>query len=174
MVLIATTPGARMFIQHKQLTFLSAPATRVSSLQSSPSAIQLAFSGFSPQPCRAYLLQLVGGGKALVIVAFYLLESRRNIFFVPEKGEVPLAQVSKMYEDGNEFIESMGFVLMESDFHLLSPVNKQKYWEKLPITQPPEATVNKPDNLVPGKNEEDLQLLREKSLASLGRYLASL
>ncbi len=163
-----------MFIQHKQLTFLAAPATKVTSLQSSPSAIQLAFSGFSPQPCRAYLLQLTGGGKALVMVAFYLLESRRTIFFVPEKGEVPLTQISRIYEDGNEFIESMGFVLTESDFHLLSPADKQKYWEKLPITQPPAAVVSKPQSILSSKNEEDLQLLREKSLASLGRYLASL
>jgi len=93
---------------------------------------------------------------------------------VPEKGEVALAQVNKVYEEGNEFIESMGFVLMESDFHLLPPAEKQQYWEKLPITQPPEATVSKKQSIMPSKTEEDFTLLREKSLASLGRYLASL
>ncbi|HMB16058.1 MAG TPA: hypothetical protein VKN62_07055 [Pelovirga sp.] len=173
-LIIATMLGAPMFIQHKQLTFLSAPATKVTYLQSSPSAIQLAFSGFSPQPCRAFLLQLGGGGKALVMVAFYLLESRRTVFFVPEKGETPLNLASKIYEEGNEFIESMGFVLMESDFHLLSAVDKEQYWKKLPITQPPVATVVKQQSVLPSKNEEDLQLLREKSLASLGRFMSSL
>lgn len=163
-----------MFTQHKQLRFLSTPATKVTQLQSSPTAIQLAFSGYPPQPCRAYLLQLSGGGKALVMVAFYLLESRSTVFFVPEKGEVPLAQANKIYEEGYEFIESMGFVLTESDFHLLSATDKQIYWNKLPISQPPEATVVKQEVVLIGQDEDDSQLLRDKSLASLGRYLASL
>lgn len=163
-----------MFIQHKQLNFLSAPATKVTYLQSSPSAIQLAFSGYPPQPCRAYLLQLGAGGKALVMVAFYLLESHTSIFFVPVKGEVPCTEATTIYEEGNEFVESMGFVLTESDFHLLSPADKQNYWSKIPITQPPEALVIKQEGVILSKKEEDLQLLRDKSLASLGRYLASM
>lgn len=163
-----------MFIQHKQLKFLSAPASRITHLQSSPSAIQLTFSGYLPQPCRAYLLQLSGSGKALVMVAFYLLESHSTIFFVPEKGEVPLDQAKKNYEEGIEFVESMGFVLTESDFHLLSPTDKQNYWNKIPITQPPEARASKQEVISPSKKEEDLKLLRDKSLTSLGRYLASM
>lgn len=163
-----------MFIQHKQLNFLSAPATKVTYLQSSPAAIQLAFSGYPPQPCRAYLLQLGASGKALVMVAFYLLESHTSVFFVPEKGEVPIAQANKLFEEGNEFVESMGFILTESDFHLLSPADKQNYWSKVPITQPPEAKVIKQEGIILSKNEADLQLLRDKSLASLGRYLSSM
>lgn len=163
-----------MFIQHKQLKFLSAPATRITHLQSSPSAIQLAFSGYPPQPCRAYLLQLSGSGKALVMVAFYLLESHSTVFFVPDKGEVPLAQANKIYEEGNEFVESMGFILTESDFHLLPPADKQNYWSKIPITQPPEERGIKKEVISTNKKDEDLQLLRDTSLASLGRYLASM
>ncbi len=163
-----------MFTQHKQLKFLSAPVTKVDQLQSSPTAIQLAFSGYPPQPCRAYLLQLSGGGKALVVVAFYLLESRNTVFFVPEKGEVSVVQVSKVYEEGYEFIESMGFVLTESDFHLLSAADKQKFWSKLPITQPPDAPVVQQESVLPNKVEENYQRLCDKSLSSLGRYLASI
>lgn len=164
--------GATMFIQHKQLKFLSAPASRVTHLQSSPSAIQLAFSGYPPQPCRAYLLQLGGGGKALVIVAFYLLESRRTVFFVPEKGEVPLAQAHKIYEEGNDFVESMGFILTQADFHLLSPAEKQHYWSRVPITHPLDDAVAKQEIILP--DGEDLQQLRDQSLSSLGRFLASM
>ncbi len=163
-----------MFIQHKQLTFLSAPASRVVQIQSSPSAIQLAFSGHPPQPCRAYLLQLGSGGKALVIIAFYLLESHSSVFFVPEKGEVSLAAANDIYDEGIEFVESMGFILTESDFQRLSPAEKQIFWGKMPITHPPETTSTKPDGLLPVNNEEELQRLREQSLTSLGRYLASM
>jgi hypothetical protein len=163
-----------MFIQHKQLKFLSAPATKVTYLQSSPTAIQMAFSGYPPQPCRAYLLQLSAGGKALVLVAFYLMESLASVFFVPEKGEVPLDRVNKIFEEGHEFIESMGFILTETDFHLLSPADKQNYWSKVPITQPPEATMIKQERIILSKSEEDFKLLCDKSLTSLGRYLSSM
>ena len=163
-----------MFIQHKQLKFLSAPVTKVTYLQSSPTAIQMAFSGYPPQPCRAYLLQLSAGGKALVMVAFYLMESLATVFFVPEKGEVPLDRANKIFKEGHEFIESMGFILTETDFHLLSPADKQNYWSKVPITQPPEAKMIKQEGIILSKNEEDFQLLCDKSLTSLGRYLSSM
>lgn len=162
------------FTQHKKLTFLSAPAAKVAKLHSSSSAIQLAFSGYPPQPCRAYLLQLTGGGKVLVLVAFYLLETRSTVFFVSEKGEVATNEADKVYEEGYQFVESMGFVLTETDFHLLSVADKQSYWSKLPITQPPHAVSGRQENSLPDKSEEELQLLREKSLSSLGRYLASM
>lgn len=163
-----------VFTQHKKLTFLSAPAEKVAKLHSSSAAVQLSFSGHSPQPCRAYLIQLVGGGKALVIVAFYLLETRCTVFFVPEKGEVAVGQADRVYEEGYQFVESMGFVLTETDFHLLSAADKQSYWSRIPITQPPQAVTVQQEISLPDKTEEELQLLRDKSLTSLGRYLASM
>ena len=162
------------FTQHKKLSFLSAPATRVAKLHSSSAAVQLSFSGYSPQPCRAYLLQLSGGGKALVLVAFYLTETGCTVFFVPEKGEVPDNQADKIYEEGYQFAESMGFVLTETDYHLLSTTEKQRYLNNLPITRPPQAVTVQQYPNVPHKSEEEMQLLREKSLSSLGRYLASM
>lgn len=163
-----------MFVQHKQLKFLSAPASKVAKLHSAPSAIQLAFAGCAPQPCRAYLMQLVGGGKALVVVAFYLLEQHESIFFVPPQGEVFAAEAASLYEEGYQFVESMGFVLMESDFHLLSRQDKQTYWARLPFTQPATAAGGVRDMTAVADPEEELSRLRQKSLASLGRYLATL
>lgn len=162
------------FTQYKKLTFLSAPATKVAKLHSSSAAVQLSFSGYSPQPCRAYLLQLSGGGKALVLVAFYLLETGCTIFFVPEKGEVSVDQADRIYEQGFQFAESMGFILTETDFHLLSAPDKQKYWGNLPITQPPQVVTAQPQSGRPHKSDEEYESLREKSLSSLGRYLASM
>ncbi|MFO7766556.1 MAG: hypothetical protein R6V33_09010 [Pelovirga sp.] len=163
-----------VFTQHKKLTFLSAPAAKVTKLLSSSSAIQLAFSGYPPQPCRAYLLQLSGGGKALILVAFYLLETRSTVLFVPETGEVAASEADRVYEEGYQFVESMGFVLTQTDFHLLAAGEKQNYWSKLPITQPPRAVVVEQESAPVDRTEEELQLLRDKSLSSLGRYLASM
>lgn len=164
-----------MFIQHKQLKYLSAPLTKVTHLHSASAAIQLAFTGYPPQPCRAYLLQLVGGAKALVIVAFYLLESRTSVFFVPDQGEVAVKDVDKVFEEGYQFVESMGFDLTDTDFHLLGAADRQNYWGQLPITQPPPQE-NKAlkEKVSTSKSAEELQLLCEKSLTSLGHFLASM
>ena len=100
-----------MFIQHKQLTSLNVPAGKVAHLHSAASSVQLAFSGYPPQLCSAYLLQISGGNKVLIVVAFYLAESQCSIFFVPKFGELPAEDAEAVYEEGYSFVESMGFVL---------------------------------------------------------------
>lgn len=161
-----------MFVQHKQLTYLAVPVSKIDHLHMASSSVQLALAGFPPQPCRAYLLQLVGGGRVMVVVAFYLAESARSVFFVPRQGEVAQTAAEPVYEKGYEFVESMGFHLMETDFHLLHPAEKEDYWGKLPISRPPAASAAAvatkiADELVP-------ESTGERCLASLGRFLASM
>ncbi len=162
-----------MFIQHKQLKHLNVPAEKVAHLHEASSRVQLAFAGYPPQLCQAYLLQITGDQKALVVVAFYLTDSRCSIFFVPKFGELPLVDAEKVYEEGYSFVESMGFVLTETDFHLFSEQKKQSYWPALLICQPPQlheiagAEVN-------SKADEELKMLRLRSVKSLGRLFASM
>lgn len=162
-----------MFIQHKQLKSLSVPAAKVAHLHSASSSVQLAFADYPPQLCRAYLLQISGGSKVLIVVAFYLAESQCSIFFVPKFGELPAEDAEAVYEEGYSFVESMGFVLTETDYHLLSEQKKQLYWKALPICQPPIKTpVAKP--VVVAKAEDEMKKIRSRSLKSLGRLFASM
>lgn len=170
-----------MFVQHKKLTYLNVGAEKIAHLHAASSSVQLAFADFSPQQCRAYLLQIAGGDKVLVVVAFYLVDSQRSIFFVPKYGEVEQADAEQIYEEGFSFVESMGFVLTETDFHLLSLSRKQSYWSALPICQRPQERQEKPSQKGEGSGagsdssaSGDLQKLRDNSLESLGRFLASL
>ena len=162
-----------MFIQHKQLKSLNIPAGKVGHLHSASSSVQLAFAGYPPQLCRAYLLKIAGGDKVLVVVAFYLAESQRSIFFVPKFGELPDAESEQVYEEGYGFVESMGFILNETDYHLLSEPQKQAYWKALPICQLPRKNepVKSADSI---KADEELKKLRSHSLKSLGRFFASM
>ena len=162
-----------MFIQHKQLKSLNVPAEKVVHLHSSSSRVQLAFAGYSPQLCQAYLLQISGGNKVLIVVAFYLAESRCSIFFVPKFGELPIEDAEAIYEEGYSFVESMGFVLTETDFHLLSAQKKQSYWAALLICQPPQNRQEKKPE-VSTKADEEMKKLRLRSLKSLGRFFASM
>ena len=162
-----------MFIQHKQLKSLNVPAEKVVHLHTASSSVQLAFAGFSPQLCQAYLLQISGGNKVLIVVAFYLAESQCSIFFVPKFGELPAEDAAAIYEEGYSFVESMGFVLTESDYHLLSHTKKQQYWASLPMSRLPELKPNiKP--VFTTKDDEELSKLRLRSLKSLGRVFASM
>lgn len=162
-----------MFIQHKQLESLNIPAGKIARLHSASSCVQLAFAGYPPQLCQAYLLQISGGNKVLIVVAFYLSDSQCSIFFVPKFGELPAEDAEAMYEEGYSFVESMGFVLNETDYHLLSEQKKLSYWAALPICQPPRKKAEEPSASAT-KNNDEMNRLRLRSLESLGRFLASM
>jgi hypothetical protein len=168
-----------MFIQHNQLKYLNILAEKVTHLHFSYSSVQLAFAEYQPQQCRAYLLRVSSENKVLVIVAFYLMESQCPIFFVPKCGEVPVEDSEQIYEEGCLFVESMGFVLTETDYHLLSTEKQKLFWKSLPICQPPKKNPAIKSDVVKksaekiSQTEEDLEELRLRSLKSLGRFLAS-
>ena len=169
-----------MFVEHKELKVLNLPASRVARLNSSGCNVQMAFPGFPPQMCAAYLVSISSGSKVLILVAFYLSESRQTIFFVPKAGEVPVEVAEKTFEDGFVFAESMGFVLNETDFHLLSTDDQKKLWASLPICQtgasvtrtPPQQKIEKVE--IREAAADPLEEYRERSLKSLGRFLSSL
>lgn len=160
-----------MFVQHKQLKTLYVSAGKINRLHISAGPVQLAFSGFTPQLCNAYLLRLSGSEKTLVVVAFYLTESHASVFFVPEQGEVTDKKADHIYEEGFLFIESMGFILSDTDYSLLTEAEQQNYWYNLPISQPPQLL----GRSFPGvKGEAEQKRLRAQSVTSLGRFLGSM
>ncbi|SHI73577.1 hypothetical protein SAMN02745165_00713 [Malonomonas rubra DSM 5091] len=165
-----------MFVEHKQLKVLNLPATRVARLNSSGCNVQMAFPGYPPQMCAAYLVSVNSGNKVLVVVGFYLSESRKSVFFVPQKGEVPVEDAERTFEEGFVFAESMGFVLSETDYHLRSAAEQQKLWSSLPICQISQPTQKETpqggDRMA--KGVDPLEEHRQRSLKSLGRFLASM
>jgi len=169
-----------MFIEHKQLKVLSVPAHKVARLNSSGCNVQMAFPGFPPQMCASYLVSLTSGNKVLVVVAFYLSESRQSIFFLPKRGEVPVEEAEKTFEQGFIFAESMGFVLNETDYHLLSAIDQQKLWSSLPICRLESARSSSAGaddsgaSSVADNITDPLEEYRERSLKSLGRFLSSM
>ena len=165
-----------MFVQHKQLKNLSVPATKVARLNTSVATVQLAFAGYPAQPAGAYLIALSGGSKVMIVVGFYLAESKTSIFFVPQQGEVPVEEIESVFEEGFVFAESMGFILTETDYHLLSSEDQQKLWQSLPICQAAQTAASVPTaarQAEPAVGDQ-LENYRQRSLESLGRFLSSL
>lgn len=160
-----------MFIEHQQLKSLFVSASKVKRLHISAGPVQLAFPGQIPQLCSAYLLRLSEKDKVLVVIAFYLTESHTSVFYVPEQGEVTEAAAKKLFGEGVRFIESMGFLLSDTDYHLFSPKEQQDYWYRLPISQPPDI-FGRRNSVV--KSKADIKRLRGDCLDTLGRYLATM
>ena len=168
-----------MFVQHKQLKVLNVPATKVARLNTSGCNVQMAFPGYPPQLCASYLVSLSSGNKVMVVVAFYLSESRQSIFFVPKCGEVSVEMAEATFDQGFVFAETMGFVLNETDYHLLSSDDQQELWSRLPICQErASTTARKKAAPVAAQKTETLQdpldEYRDRSLKSLGRFLSSM
>lgn len=160
-----------MFIEHQQLKSLFVSASKIKQLYISAGPVQLAFPGQMPQLCSAYLLRLGEKQKVLVVVAFYLTESHTSVFYVPEQGEVSEAAAKKIFNEGIRFIESMGFLLSDTDYHLFSPEEQQDYWYRLPISQPPDIFGRR---YPLDKKQTDIKRLRSDCLAGLGRFLATM
>lgn len=211
-----------MFIERKQLKLYSFPAEKVVRLSSSCGDIQMTFPGFPPQRCGAHLVALNRDNKLLIVAGFYLSETCESIFYVPEDGEVESGDIEDAFDEGVQFVESMGFVLNETDYHLLPEANKKKVWASVSICQTEEQKQAKltalkekaerqanqdqkqeqdqkppateeiiaslaeegpadneavPQHQVTEKNEvpsDPLDVYRERSLKSLGRFLASM
>jgi hypothetical protein len=168
-----------MFVQHKQLKILTVPATKVARLNTSGCSVQMVFPGYPPQLCASYLVSLSRGNRVLVVVAFYLSESRKSIFFVPKCGEVSVEVAEETFDQGFVFAETMGFVLSETDYHLLSSKDQEKLWSALPICQAstPKAVQQTAEPAIEPKTEiaqDPIDEYRERSLKSLGRFLSSM
>ena len=163
-----------MFVQHKNLKTLSIPATKVAHLHAAASSVQLAFAGFPPQLCSAYLVWISSGSKSLIVIGFYMNQSGSSVFFVPKNGEIESDKAFDLYQEGLNFVESMGFVLGETDFHLMASEEKEKFWNALPICQLPKTLV--PDEPQEKSALEDVRSkeVRNQALSSLGRFLAGM
>lgn len=161
-----------MFVQHAQLKQLSVAPEKIVRLHSAQSCVQLAFPNFPPQLCQAYLLCLAGKQKSLILVAYYLVESGCAIFFVPKYGEVEAQDIDAVYEEGWSFIESMGFLLSDTDYPLMTAEEQKRYMADWPICRPPQEKEG--DRRGEGLIEKEIRDLRGRSLDSFGRFLASL
>ncbi len=164
-----------MFVQHKQLKFLNVSASRISRLNTSAYGIQLALPGHVPQMAAAYLVAVAGGSKVLVVVGLHLADSDTSVFFVPQSGEVPVEDAERVFEEGFVFAESMGFVLNETDYHLMSTQDQQNLWASMPISRRSgETSAFAETSAASSINSEDLETYRQRSLESLGRFLSSM
>ena len=183
-----------MFVQHKKLTYLNLPYTRLRRLYSSTVDVQVALQDFPAQMASAHLAALTSSKGIQLLLGLYLVDSCRSVFFLPQEGEVASDKAENLFQEGLEFAESIGFVLADADINQLRPDQLDAYWRKLPICRKPvesatadnkaaegiklplpaEEKVPAPVKKVAPQPSISLEERRKRCKESLGRFLASL
>jgi len=122
-----------VFLWDKSASILDVSADKVVHLLRSMRAVQLALPGMSVQQATAYLCQYRGGTGIVTVAAFHLEKQQRLAFYFSDPKEVPAAKADSLLDQGMNFVESMGFLLADLDFHLLSASDRDLLWGSLPL-----------------------------------------
>jgi hypothetical protein len=123
-----------MFHWQKKVQRLDIPAQRVLLLQKSLCNVQLALPGLFSQLASAYLCVFTAEKGIRVVAVFHLHESRQLAFYFYD-GEVRQQDRNRVLTEGINFIETMGFMLVDLDFPQIDLAERTALWESLPLRQ---------------------------------------
>ncbi len=176
-----------MFRQDPNRTRLGIPVQRVLRLEASLGDAQVSVPGYPSQMARAYLCVFQTKAGLRVTVVLHLLTSDRLVFFLNGEGPLGKDEACRVLGEGMQFAESLGFMLGNLDIHRLSPPERQKLWESLPLEKGLAAVslpssrpagervpVGKPPASRRGWTVEEMQRKRRRFIENLGRLLAML
>lgn len=157
--------------------------------------VQVALPGYPAQNATAYLCVFSSGRGIRVTVVFHLLHSSRLVFYFHKKGELSRRELLDALEEGQDFADTMGFMLHDMDLHRLDPASRQRLWTSLPLerglappsTVSPEKTTAKPtmvSQASPGETAtspakpapptaQQLEAGRQALQTGLGRFFAA-
>ncbi|MDT8442979.1 MAG: hypothetical protein RQ722_01710 [Desulfuromonadales bacterium] len=122
-----------MFQWDKTINAINIGANKIVHLFRSMRDLQLALPGLSAQQASAFLCQYhVEGGIATVAI-FHLHKSEVLAFYCSDPRVVLEQETDSMLCKGLDFVESMGFLMTDQDFHLLDVADQEKLWASLPI-----------------------------------------
>lgn len=134
-----------MFHLHKEISRLDIPAQRVLRLERSLSDVQVAMPGLPAQHATAFLCSFSAGQGTRVAVVLQLHTSGLLAFFLNEEGDVAKSEGTRIYNQGLDFAESMGFMFGDLDIHLKSPEERNTLWASLPLR----SGLNTPSTVAP-------------------------
>jgi hypothetical protein len=122
-----------MFQWDKSITSISIPAGKVVNLFRSMRDVQMALPGIPGQMATAFVCQYHWQDGIATVAAFHLHKSGLLAFYASSPRIVPAAKSGNMLDQCLNFVESMGFLLTDQDFHLLEPADQDMLWSSLPL-----------------------------------------
>ncbi len=122
-----------MFQWDKSINAINLPATKVLNLFRSMREVQLALPGIPSQQASAYLCQFQAENGVETVAAFHMHKSQVLAFYFSDPRIVPEQKADNMFDQGLNFVESMGFLLTDQDIHLLDVADQEMLWASLPL-----------------------------------------
>ena len=122
-----------MFQWDKSINAVNLPAGKVVQLFRSMRDVQLALPGVSAQEASAYLCQYQTEGGVGTVAIFHLHKSRLLAFYYSDPRVVSEQKTDSMFDQGLNFVESMGFLMTDQDIHLLKDADRESLWDSLPL-----------------------------------------
>jgi len=126
-----------MFELNQKLNRLDIPAQKVLRLKRSLSDVQIALPGQKSQLATAYICAFSAGKGARVSIALHLRDDYKLIYYLNSGGEVSSNDAGKVLNQAVNFSESLGFMMNDLDIHKMDGAEKVKFWESLPLLNPP-------------------------------------
>ncbi len=122
-----------MFKWSESVGAIDVPADKVVHLFRSMRDVQLALPGISAQLSSAYVCQFKKDGGICTAAVFHLHKSNLLAFYLADPPVVPSQKTDSMLDQGLNFIESMGFLMTDQDYHLLDAADQEMLWSSLPL-----------------------------------------
>lgn len=123
-----------MFRPDPTLTHVPATRERVVALIESINQPQISIPTKPPQAVQAHLAALRNaGGTFSVYVGLYLRQSGENVIYAHDRREVPVEAYPEVELEGLQFLESMGFMLDNTNFRNLAPEAQEQTIRRVPM-----------------------------------------
>lgn len=130
-----------MFQWDKSIPSIDIPADQVLHLFRSMRTVQMALPGVPSQEASAYLCQYEEkkGGGVLTAAVFHMHKSEILAFYYSDPKAVTADKADGAFDQGMNFVESMGFLLADLDIHLLTGDDRDMFWDSLPLRKGADA-----------------------------------
>lgn len=122
-----------MFQWDKTINAINLSTDKIVHLFRSMRELQLALPGLSAQQASAFLCQYQVDGGVATVAIFHLHKSEVLAFYCSDPRIVLEQEADSILGQGLDFVESMGFLMTDQDFHLLDVADQEKLWASLPI-----------------------------------------
>jgi len=116
------------------------PATReqVVSIVESINQPQVSIPGKAAQAVQAHLVGLRNAdGSFSIYVGLHLRQTGESVIYRPQRRELPVEAYPEVETEGLQFLESMGFMLDNTNFRNLGPDAQEQAMRRVPLFHPP-------------------------------------
>ncbi len=123
-----------MYDAHPEMKAISVGREQVISLIKSINSPIVAAAGKQPEPAKAYIIGCANpSGMFTIFIYLHLVQSKECVIYLPEQTEVARDSFHATELEALQFVESMGFMVDNLNYHAMSPEQRSSLLKSLPV-----------------------------------------